>query len=144
MRRGAALAVAAIALAAATAVPGPAAAARADGARNPHVDYMIHCQGCHLADGTGKPGAVPSLVGGFGRFLAAPAGRDFLVRVPGSANSPLDDAALAAVLNWMIRTFDPAAADRFPAYTADEVARVRRPALGDVQAARRALLDGVR
>jgi len=132
----------ALALLACAAVAVSAARAEAFPADAPRTNYMIQCQGCHLADGSGRPGAVPSLVDGLGRFLATPAGRAFLVRVPGSATSPLDDAALAAVLNWMIRRFDPAAAERFPPYTAAEVGRVRHPPLDDVQRARRGLLGG--
>ena len=73
------------------------------------IDYMLECQGCHLPDGSGSSqGSVPSLLDSVGRFVTVPAGRSFLVRVPGSAQSPLDDARLAAVLNWMIRNFGPA------------------------------------
>ena len=118
-----------------------ALAAATSATADPHVDYMIQCQGCHLADGAGKPDAVPSLVGNLGRFLAVPGGREFLVRVPGSSTSPLDDDALADVLNWMIRTFDPGAAELFEPYTAEEVARVRKPPLADVGPLRRRLLE---
>jgi mono/diheme cytochrome c family protein len=117
-----------------------AAAAPARG-ETPHVNYMLQCQGCHLADGGGKPGAVPPLAGFVGRFLTVPGGREFLVRVPGSAQSPLSDAELAALLNWMVSRFGPAvvAAD-FTPFTAREVARVRRPPLTDVGSVRRELV----
>jgi hypothetical protein len=62
------------------------AAAGARGA-DPRVDYMLQCQGCHLADGSGAPGAVPDLRGSLGRFLGVPGGREYLVRVPGAAQS---------------------------------------------------------
>jgi mono/diheme cytochrome c family protein len=104
-------------------------------ANEPRVDYMLQCQGCHGAEGHGAPGTVPSLAG-VGRFLAVPGGREYLVRVPGSSQSALDDADLAAVLNWMIRSFDPR---DFVPYTAEEVARVRRPPLDDVEGVRREL-----
>jgi mono/diheme cytochrome c family protein len=105
-------------------------------AEAPRIDYMLQCQGCHGADGRGAPGTVPSLEG-VGRFLAAPGGREYLVRVPGSSQSALDDAELAEVLNWMIREFDPR---DFTPYTGEEVSRVRRPPLDDVDAVRRGLL----
>jgi mono/diheme cytochrome c family protein len=113
-----------------------ASSAAADSA----VDYMLQCQGCHLADGSGAPGSVPSLAG-LARFLAVPGGRDYLVRVPGVAQSPLDDARLAALLNWMLRRFDPQGlpAD-FADYSEEEVARVRRPPLTDVEGERARLL----
>jgi mono/diheme cytochrome c family protein len=104
-------------------------------AEAPRIDYMLQCQGCHGAAGRGAPGTVPSLAG-VGRFLAVPGGREYLVRVPGSSQSALDDAELAEVLNWMIREFDPR---DFAPYTAEEVARVRRPPLDDVEAVRREL-----
>ena len=110
-------------------------------AATPAVDYMLHCRGCHLADGTGSPGAVPSLTGLIGKFLWVPGGREYLVRVPGSAQSPLSDASLAGVLNWMIREFGPATVARdFVPFDAEEVGRYRDPPLTDVEELRRDLL----
>jgi mono/diheme cytochrome c family protein len=118
-----------------------AAAAAAPAAASPQVDYMLQCQGCHLADGSGLPGSVPALRGSVGRFLAVPGGRAYLIRVPGSSQSPLSDAQLAAVLNWIVRRFGPAdAAARLEPFSAEEVARHRRPPLADVQSVRRELL----
>ncbi len=103
----------------------------------PEIDYMLHCRGCHLADGAGSPGAVPDMRDTLGRFLEVPGGRAFLVQVPGSAQSPLDDATLAALLNWMIREFGPAAvAADFAPYSAEEVARYRAEPLTEVDAVR--------
>jgi len=102
---------------------------------------MLQCQGCHLADGSGAPGSVPSLRDLVGRFLAVEGGREFLVRVPGSSQSALDDDRLAAVLNWLIREFDPSSAtEGFVPFDAAEVARVRRPPLTDVEGERARLL----
>ncbi len=110
-------------------------------AATPALDYMLHCRGCHLADGTGSPGAVPSLAGIVGKFLSVPGGREYLVRVPGSAQSALTDASLAGVLNWMIREFGPAAVSRdFVPFDAEEVSRYRDPPLTDVEDLRRELL----
>ena len=44
---------------------------------------------------------------GVGRFLRTSRGREYLIRVPGSAQSPLSDAALAALLDWIVVRFDP-------------------------------------
>ncbi len=108
---------------------------------SPAVDYMLQCQGCHLPDGSGSPGEVPALGGQVARFTTVPGGRAYLVQVPGSAASPLDDARLAAVLNWMVRRFGPPeAAARFTPYTAEEVARHRGRPLIDVAGVRAALL----
>ena len=119
-----------------------AATARAE---DPRVDYMLQCQGCHLADGSGAPGAVPDLRGSLGRFLAVPGGREYLVRVPGAAQSPLSDQRLAALLDWMIREFDPSAAaeDQGP-YRAEDVARWRAKPYAEVQMVRRELLSRTR
>ena len=92
-------------------------------------------------DGSGPGQGVPDLRGQVGRFLGVPGGRAYLVRVPGSAQAPLDDAALAAVLNWMIRGFGPeAVAKSFRPYDAAEVARYRGQPLVDVEGMRRELL----
>jgi len=109
------------------------------GAGDPAVDYMLECQGCHGADGRGSLGAVPSLQDQVGRFLRVPGGREYLIRVPGSAQSALADADLAGVLNWMIRRFGPTSADFMP-FSADEVSRQRARPLVDVETVRRDLL----
>ena len=113
-------------------------------AEAPQINYMLQCQGCHRADGSGSPGAVPPLTGFMGTFLTVPGGREYLVRVPGSAQSPLSDADLARVLNWMIRTFGPPAiAADFEPFRADEVARFRASPLTDVDSVRRALVRAI-
>ena len=115
------------------------AAAAAD--ESPRVLYLLHCQGCHLADGSGRQGSVPALAGSLGRFLAVEGGRAYLVQVPGSAHSPLSDAELASVLNWMVATFGPESAARaLRPYDAAEVAGYRATPLVDVAAARAELL----
>lgn len=118
-----------------------AAAASAAPEPRAHVDYLLQCQGCHRADGSGAPGSVPSFVDSVGRFLTVSGGREYLIRVPGAAQSPLSDAALAAVLNWIIRAYGPAsvAAD-FEPFSAEEVTRHRRPPLVEVDEIRAELL----
>ena len=37
--------------------------ARAEPHPPAQVNYMLHCQGCHLADGAGMEGKVPALRG---------------------------------------------------------------------------------
>ena len=116
-----------------------ASSARADEAQ---LHYLLHCQGCHLADGSGSPGAVPNLVGSVGRFLTVPGGRAYLVQVPGSAQSDLDDAQLAAVLDWMVVRFGPSeVAVDFERFSAEEVARVRAVPLADPAAVRERLME---
>lgn len=110
-----------------------AGAAHAD----PRLDYMLQCRGCHGPEGAGVAGAAPSLHDLSG-FVATPAGRDYLIRVPGIARSELDDAALAALLNWLLRA-QPLPADFVP-FSPAEVSAARAAPLADVVAARRAVL----
>jgi hypothetical protein len=108
----------------------------------PQINYMLHCQGCHLPGGIGHPGLVPSMQGQIGRFLNSDAGRAYLVQVPGASQSDLDNRELADVLNWLLPEFDSAhvAAD-FKRFTADEVSRYRETQLLSVSGTRRELLN---
>ena len=107
----------------------------------PAVDYAVHCQGCHLADGRATPGSVPALAGTVGRLARTPAGREYMARVPNVAQSPLPDAELAALLNWVVERFGGAeAAASFTPYRAEEVGELRARPLVDIEAARHALL----
>jgi hypothetical protein len=108
----------------------------------PELDYTLECEGCHRADGSGTPGSVPALHDSVARLLAVPGGREYLPRVPGVAQAPLDDAALAAVLNWLLDRFDHARVPAgFTPYTADEVGRLRKQPLLNVEAERTRLLE---
>jgi len=71
-------------------------------------DYLLHCGGCHRADGRGLPPSIPSLVGSLGYLAGIPEGRDYMARVPGAAQAPLSDEELAAVLNWVLWEFNAA------------------------------------
>lgn len=115
----------------------PLGAARAD----PAADYMLHCRGCHGPAGEGAPGAAPSFRHFVARFLSVPGGREYLIRVPGTAQSELDDARTATLLTWLLYEFSAAEVPAdFEPYSAAEVARNRRAPLMDVGAARRALV----
>ncbi len=112
-------------------------------AESPHFNYMLHCQGCHLVDGTATPGKIPALVGA-GRFLAADGGREFLVRVPGVSLATIDDGELAELVNWMLFQFSSSELpEDFEPYTAEEVARYRQHPLAEVDALRAELLAAV-
>ncbi len=121
-----------------------AALAAAPAAADPRVDYMLQCRGCHGPAGAGASGAAPSFRGELAKFLWVPGGREYLIRVPGTAQSELDDARTAALLNWLLREFSPdAIPPDFTPYGADEVARHRHAPLTDVWAARAALLRAI-
>ena len=118
------------------------AATEVDGKRA-RVNYMLNCQGCHLADGRGI-GDIPEMKNFVGNFLRVPGGREYLVGVPGSANAPLNDALLAELLNWMLMEMS---ASELPTdwqpYTAAEVASYRATTLTDVDKIRAVLIDRI-
>ena len=116
----------------------------APAAADPRVDYMLHCRGCHGPDGAGAPGAAPSFRGQLAKFLWVPGGREYLIRVPGTAQSELDDAHTAALLNWLVHEFSAAEVPAdFTAYDAVEVGRQRHAPLIDVWGARQELLRAI-
>lgn len=89
--------------------------------------YMLHCQGCHLADGAGFPGRIPRLTNFVGNFLSIKGGREFLVQVPGASSAPMDDETLAMVLNWMLYRFSKTQLpENYQPYQAEEVGRLRQ------------------
>jgi len=98
--------------------------------------YMLHCSGCHRADGRGVPGVAPDLRT-IGPLLRTPAGRAYLGRVPGVAQAPVDDEELARLLNWVLTEIAGTAPQ--PTYTPREVGILRAEPLRDPVAARRAL-----
>jgi hypothetical protein len=110
--------------------PVPAAAQDAPaGVDNPQrawQHWTLNCQGCHRPDGTGSAGTTPSLAGTVGRFLTVPGGREYLGRVPGVATSPLSNADLSELMNWVVWRFDkehlPA---NFQPFTAAELGQLR-------------------
>jgi mono/diheme cytochrome c family protein len=113
---------------AADGLPGVSDAARAQ------VNYMLHCRGCHGPDGAGSADGttVPRMNGFVGNFLKVVGGREFLVRVPGSANAPLSDIELAELLNWMLPTLSGSEMPTdFAPYSGEEVARLRARPVSD-------------
>jgi len=75
------------------------------------------------------------------KFLTVPGGREFLVQVPGAAQAPLSDAETADVLNYMLREFGPREiADKYPPFTTEEVAELRKKPLTEVKQKRATLV----
>jgi mono/diheme cytochrome c family protein len=105
---------------------------------SPQQDYILYCMGCHGAQAEGVPGKVPPLAHALGRYMRTPAGRNYILRVPGAANSVLSDAQLAAVLNWLAQTYDgDELTPEVPLFTAAEVTSQRHSPLSSVLATRR-------
>jgi hypothetical protein len=96
-------------------------------------DYLLACGGCHGENGVSNARLVPDLRDQVGYFLNTPQGRRYLVQLPNVATAALDDASLAAVLNFMVWEIGgasvPAGASR---YSAPEVSTLRRERLNEV------------
>jgi cytochrome c553 len=106
---------------------------------SPAQDYILNCMGCHGTQAEGVPGKVPPLANVLSRFMRTAAGRNYILRVPGAANSALSDAQLAAVLNWLAVTYDSPATNLTP-FSSEEVSAVRRRPLISVLATRSAVV----
>ena len=130
--------------AAVVALAGLALAAGRVGAETPasraELDYVLSCQGCHGVDGRGAPHKVPALKESLPKLMRFADGRDFVLRVPGAANSPLSDAALADVLNWLALRFrDADSPADLPQFSAADVTGARHRPLVGVHRTRREL-----
>jgi len=110
---------------------------------SPTQDYMLYCMGCHGTEAQGVPGRIPPLAVSLALFMRTAEGRNYLLRVPGAANSALPDAQLAAVLNWLAATYGAATQPPPTPFTVAEVSSVRRTPLADVQARRRQVIEAL-
>lgn len=98
------------------------------------VNYQLQCMGCHGADGAGESGRVPSLRRTMVRFSMLGEGREFVLRVPGVAQSSLTDEQTATLLNWIARNLsDLPLPSNYVDYTAAEVGRFRHRPLAAVR-----------
>ncbi len=110
----------------------------------PHNDYMLKCMGCHGPDGAAVVGKVPPLKDHVARFLGVEGGRAFLVQVPGARQTPLNDKAVADLLNWLVVHFDSAHVPTdFVPYTEDEVKTLRAHRIGNVVTTRAELMRAI-
>ncbi len=109
---------------------------------DPHTDYLLYCRGCHLHTGDAVPTASIPGLHELAPLLESQEGRDYLIRVPGVAQSGMDDARLAAVLNWVIVNFNAdTVGDDFERFTTEEVSKARPIVLVDPLRARAEILD---
>ena len=108
------------------------------------VNYMLHCQGCHLAEAVGHPGNVPRMRGFLGYFLHSTEGREFIVRVPGVATASLENEQLAELLNWILTTYS---AEELPTdftpFNATEIGVLRKDLETDPAARRKEILTRI-
>ncbi|MDE0478330.1 MAG: hypothetical protein OXI13_01735 [Gammaproteobacteria bacterium] len=99
---------------------------------SPRTNYLLYCSGCHLPSGIGNPPNVPTLHDELGRMLVVEEMRPYLVQVPGSSQTPLTDADLAAVVNWMLYEFNAdTLPEDFEPLTVEEVTEARKTILAD-------------
>ena len=114
-------------------------------ANEARVHYMLYCQGCHLSDGAGSPKAeVPEMKDYVGNFLKVPEGREYLVRVPGSANAPIGDEKLANLLNWILLTIAGESTPKgFTPYSGEEVGEMREKSLTNIVTLRSNLIEKI-
>jgi mono/diheme cytochrome c family protein len=118
------------------------AAAVSPGNPRAKQNYQLHCMGCHAEDGMGLAGQVPPIRLTLAPLLATSAGREYVLRVPGVAQSSLSSSELAAVLNWVLRDLNaPLGARKITPVSAAEVERFRRRPLMNVQIARAKLVS---
>lgn len=99
--------------------------------------FILHCSGCHRADGSGIQGIAPDLRK-IGRFLQTQSGRDYLGRVPGVAQAPIGSRELSILLNWVLTEL--AHVQPYLAYTEAEIELLRADPLRDPLAERAAVL----
>lgn len=105
--------------------------------------WQMNCQGCHNSDGSGNiERDVPPLVD-LKSFHSLKKGREFLIRVPGVARSPLNDVELANLSNWMMEEFGkPENNSNWSPYSSEEIAALRKkPLLEDLRHVRQGLVE---
>src|SRR5262249_23013913 len=105
-------------------------------AASPQLDYMLYCMGCHGETAQGVAGEGPRLAGNLPLYMRTSEGRNYVLRVPGAANSVLSDEGITLVFNWLATTY-PAPGQPPPRpFTVAEVTNARHMPLANVQATR--------
>lgn len=102
---------------------------------SPEQNYILRCSGCHDMDGSGlERGGIPPLPGYLGAFVSDPAGRSYLMHVPGVIASGLNDSQLAILMNYLnqkwgnpqAKPFSEAEVRQLRAEPIDDVVKYRR------------------
>ena len=104
------------------------------------LDYLLHCSGCHLPTGEGANG-VRGLKE-LGPIVARPGGRAYLVQVPDASQTPITDANLAQITNWVLQEFNAETLPtNFVPLTEQEVSEARVVTLMDPRRRRAQILS---
>ena len=108
------------------------------------VNYMTHCQGCHLPEAVGYPGRVPRMRDFIGYFLHSQEGREFIIRVPGVSTTSLPNDQVTELMNWLLLTYSaPQLPKNFVPFTVDEVAALRPDPEPDPETTRKSILERI-
>jgi hypothetical protein len=94
--------------------------------------YLERCGGCHGIQGRSAPADVPVISGNVGKFLCTQEGRDYLVRLPSVATTPVDDQRLAQLMNFVVFELGGTRPDLYRKYTATEIHELRTRPLNEV------------
>ena len=104
------------------------------------LDYLLHCSGCHLPSGEGAEGVRG--LNELGPIVARPGGRAYLVQVPDASQTPITNADLTRITNWVLKEFNsPTLPQGFQPLTEDEVAKARKVTLLDPRKRRAEILS---
>ncbi|MDH2432347.1 hypothetical protein QCD60_07205 [Pokkaliibacter sp. MBI-7] len=107
------------------------------GAKN---NFILRCTGCHGQDGSGSlAGGIPDFRGFVASFSFTPAGRLYLMHVPGVVSASLDNREIAAVMNYVMHEWggDSFHARQYTPFTEQEVASLQQQEVKDVVKLRR-------
>lgn len=108
------------------------------------INYMIHCQGCHLPEAVGYPGKVPRMRDFIGYFLHSREGREFIIRVPGVSTTSLPNDQVTELMNWLLLTYSaPQLPRNFVPFTVDEIAALRPDPEPDPETTRKGILERI-
>jgi hypothetical protein len=107
------------------------------------ANFILRCSGCHGLRGDGAPEVgIPQFRNFVGAFAGDPAGRTYVVRVPGVSNSGLNDAEIADVINYVMKTWGGTSLpSSFVPFTEQEVVTRRALPVADVVSLRREVVQ---
>lgn len=110
-------------------------------ALSPANAYILRCAGCHGMEGAGsQTGGIPDFRGTVAAFAYLPAGRRYVVQVPGVLASGLDPQQTADVMNHLMTRWGGASlTGEFVPFTEAEVAQLQAEVIPDVVGFRRDL-----
>jgi hypothetical protein len=108
-------------------------------AQGAEYNYLLHCGGCHIEDGSGLPPHVPDLRVEMPLFAGFTEGRAYIARVPGVIQAPMDSQQLTDVLNLLLSRFAPEGSDLQP-FSVEEITLYQQEELLDPKKLRDLLL----